>query len=101
MTGFLVAAAPVAGAGPFWVSIRPENIGIAARNEHLPRSNAENGAVEGLSYYGDHTVYFVRAEGGALLRAARFNAVHAAPAFHIGDSVTLTWPPEAVMALRS
>ncbi len=101
VAGFLVAPAAVAGAGPFWLSIRPENIGIAARNAHLPRSNAENGVVEGLSYYGDHTVYFVRAEGGALLRAARFNAVHAARAFHIGDDVTLSWPPEAVTVLRA
>ncbi|MGO8737819.1 ABC transporter ATP-binding protein [Rhodoblastus sp.] len=101
VVGFLVASAPVAGAGPFWVSIRPENIAIAARAPHLPRSNAENGVIEGLSYYGDHTIYFVRAEGGALLRAARFNAVHAAAAFHVGDAVTLSWPPEAVTALRS
>ncbi len=101
VAGFLVASAPVAGAGPFWVSIRPENIGVAARNEHLPRSNAENGQVESLSYYGDRTVYFVRAEGGALLRAAQFNAVHAAHAFAVGDNVTLTWPPEAVTVLRS
>jgi putrescine transport system ATP-binding protein len=101
VTGFVVAPAAVAGAGRFWVSIRPENIAISARNGHLLRSNAENGQVEGLSYYGDHTVYFVRAQGGALLRAALFNAVHAAPAFHIGDDVTLSWPAEAVTVLRS
>ncbi len=101
VAGFLVAAAPVAGAGPFWIAIRPENIAISAPNAHLPRSNAENGRVEGLSYHGDHTVYFVRAEGGALLRAARFNAVHAASAFHVGDDVTLAWPPEAITVLRS
>jgi putrescine transport system ATP-binding protein len=101
VAGFLVAQAAVAGAGPFWISIRPENIAISAREPHLPHSNAENGRVEGLSFYGDHSVYFVRAEGGALLRAARFNAVHAARAFHVGDDVTLSWPPEAVTVLRS
>jgi putrescine transport system ATP-binding protein len=101
LRGALAPAAPVEGAGPFWASIRPENIDIAPRAAAVPPVNAEHGAVQGLSYYGDHTVYYVRAEGGALLRAARFNAVHAGTAFAVGDAVTLQWPAEAVTVLRS
>ncbi|MCI4680261.1 ABC transporter ATP-binding protein [Rhodoblastus acidophilus] len=98
---FLAPAAPVLGVGVFWASIRPENITIARRANCLPRANAEHGAVEALSYYGDHTVYFVRAEGGALLRAAQFNAVHGGPGFKIGDAVSVCWPPEAITVLRA
>ncbi|HUO55186.1 MAG TPA: ABC transporter ATP-binding protein [Rhodoblastus sp.] len=88
-------------AGPLWVSIRPENVSIAAEARHLPHDNVESGRVIGLSYYGDHTVYFVRAAGGAVLRAAQFSTVHKQPAFKVDDPVTLSWPAEAITVLRS
>jgi putrescine transport system ATP-binding protein len=101
VAAFIAPAAPVGGAGAFWASIRPESIAITPRVTSLPRANAENGVIEALSYHGDRTVYFVRADGGALLRAARIDAFHAAPAFRIGEAVTLSWPPEAIIVVRS
>ncbi|HUO54300.1 MAG TPA: ABC transporter ATP-binding protein [Rhodoblastus sp.] len=101
LSTILAPAAPIAGAGPFWTSIRPENIAIVKRAGGLPRDNAENGVVVGLSFYGDHTVYFARAEGGALLRAAQFNIMGGGPSFRVGDTVTLSWPAEAITVLRS
>jgi putrescine transport system ATP-binding protein len=97
----LAPAAPVAKAAPLWASIRPESINIGAEAYSLPRANAEKGAVVGLSYYGDHTVYYVRASGGAVLRAAQFNAAAAGKVFKVDDCVTLSWAPEAITVLRS
>jgi putrescine transport system ATP-binding protein len=97
----LAPAGAIEGAGRLWVSIRPENVAIAVETHHLPHDNVERGKVIGLSYYGDHTVYFVRAAGGAVLRAAQFNAVHDGAAFKVDDPVTLSWPAEAIKVLRS
>jgi ABC-type Fe3+/spermidine/putrescine transport system ATPase subunit len=97
----LAPAGRVEGAGPFWASIRPEHVAMAPGALATPRANAESGTVVGLSYYGDHTIYYVRAAGGAVLRAAQFNAVAAGPAFRLDDSVTLSWPAEAITVLRS
>jgi putrescine transport system ATP-binding protein len=97
----LAPSMAVDSAGPLWVSIRPEHVAIAAETRHLPHDNVESGKVIGLSYYGDHTVYFVRAAGGAVLRAAQFNTIHKRPAFKVDDPVSLSWPPEAITVLRS
>jgi putrescine transport system ATP-binding protein len=97
----LAPSAAIDSASPLWAAIRPENVAIAPGAHRMPHPNTEIGRVVGLSYYGDHTVYFVRASGGAVLRAAQFNSVHQGPAFKIDDPVTLSWPAEAITVLRS
>ena len=94
-------SASIDSAEPCWVSIRPENVAIAAPALASADANAEHGVVEAMSYYGDHTVYYVRAEGGAMLRAARFNAAEAGPVFKVDAPVTLSWPATAITVLRS
>ncbi|MBD9493719.1 ABC transporter ATP-binding protein [Ensifer sp. ENS01] len=73
---------------PFWVSVRPERVELAASGSGL------EGNVEQLTYTGVERHYRVRLKSGATLDARRVN-LGAESDLRVGDRVFASWPPQA------
>jgi putrescine transport system ATP-binding protein len=58
-----------------WFAVRPEKIGISREKPHDASFNAVEGELWDIAYFGDMTVFHVRLDNGALIKAASLNAV--------------------------
>jgi putrescine transport system ATP-binding protein len=108
---FLVAESAVAGplhalrpagvspGADIAIAVRPEKIHIS-RETTRPPANAVSGVVSDIGYLGDFSLYKVRLDNGAILKAAMANVSRRAePPPALGERVTLDWPAEAAIVL--
>jgi putrescine transport system ATP-binding protein len=96
----------VAAAAPgdkVWVALRPEKIRISpGREPPATEENRAGGVIENVGYLGDLSIYSVRLPAGAIMRAAVANvSSSAARPLGRGDSVWLSWAPDAGVLLRA
>jgi putrescine transport system ATP-binding protein len=99
--GTLRVAQPIdAPAGTMlWVALRPEKIQVGTTPAALG-SNGASGTVVDVGYLGDLSVYKVRLDGGAVLKASAPNQIRrTAPQIARGDPVFLSWPDNAGVVL--
>jgi spermidine/putrescine transport system ATP-binding protein len=93
-------ARPALGA-PVLVSVRPEQIRLAAATGDLPNGVAFRTEVQVLNriFLGEQTEYLVAHErlGEFMVRSPRQGK--GLTAFEIGDKVAIGWPPDAVLIL--
>jgi putrescine transport system ATP-binding protein len=80
------------------LALRPEKLRIAAGTAVLG-DNSVAGRVSDIAYLGDISVYKVRLDDGAMLKASVANASRLADRFSWGDAVVLSWTPEAGVVL--
>jgi putrescine transport system ATP-binding protein len=94
--GVIVCTATQAPAGPALLAIRPERVRLGP----AAGSNALHGVVVERAYAGESLTHTVRLADGSLMRASRslHDGLGAAEAA-IGDSVTLSWQPDACILL--
>ena len=82
------------------LALRPEKIRITVRKPGEATENVARGAVIGIAYLGDLSIYQVRLESGQVIRAARPNVTRVAEQpIARGDKVYLSWTPEAGVVL--
>jgi putrescine transport system ATP-binding protein len=96
-----VAAAVEAQSGtPVWVAVRPERMRITRDKPSPGVENCLAATVVEAGYLGDLSIYQLRTAGGALAKAAVANSVSEDDrAFGQGESVWLTFSPDAVIVL--
>jgi putrescine transport system ATP-binding protein len=95
--------APQSGApksGNVALAIRPEKVRIARAQSTSSQANAVRGKVEDIGYLGNVSIYNVRLEAGALMKATMTNLMRVvyqpiAP----GEMVWLSFAPEACVVL--
>jgi putrescine transport system ATP-binding protein len=90
------------GAGKaVWLALRPEKIGMSAERS-AGTKNAVAGTVYEIGYRGEMSAYKVRLAVGSLMKVsiANINA-RGRPPFAEGDTVWLSWPPDAGIVLTS
>ena len=84
------------------VALRPEKIALAAVAPPPGRDNALAGRVTEIGYRGDKSVYKIALDSGALIKAAAANVARGdADTIGLGDTVFLSWPPEAGVVLSA
>ncbi len=85
-----------------WYAVRPEKVSIVAAAGAAPaRANQLEGKIWDIAYLGDMTVYHVRLEDGAMVRASQMNSVRAAERpLGWDDAVRLSWPADAGLLLE-
>jgi putrescine transport system ATP-binding protein len=81
-----------------WVAVRPEKIRIVREAPEPGADNYVAGTVVDIGYLGDTSVYKLRIRDGSQLRATTANS-GGERALAVGDSVWLTWPPQAAIVL--
>jgi putrescine transport system ATP-binding protein len=81
-----------------WAAVRPEKIRIVREAPPATADNCVAGTIVDVGYLGNTSVYKLRIRDGSQIRAAAANA-GGEPAFAVGDSVWLTWPPQAAIVL--
>jgi putrescine transport system ATP-binding protein len=84
-----------------WVALRPEKVGIALEPP-VGEAGGERvaGEVIGVGYLGDLSVYQVRLDSGAVLRAALANVRRRSEQpIRPGSRVWLTWADDAGVVL--
>jgi putrescine transport system ATP-binding protein len=94
------AAADVAAGDEVAIAVRPEKLRMQAG--FLPGNavNVVSGCVVDIGYLGGTSIYKVRLNDGAVMKAAVANVTRTGdPAFSAGDEVWLSWPPEAAVVL--
>ncbi|RAK56317.1 polyamine ABC transporter ATP-binding protein [Phenylobacterium soli] len=79
-----------------WIGVRPERIRLAPE----PAAGAFQGTVLEVGYLGDRTVYVAQTAPGRTVLVAQSN-VGGGPAARVGDTVWLSYPPEAAAVLAS
>jgi putrescine transport system ATP-binding protein len=96
-----VAAAVEAQSGtPVWVAVRPERMRITRDKPSPGVENCLAATVVEAGYLGDLSIYQLRTAGGALAKAAVANSGSEDDrAFGKGESVWLTFSPDAVIVL--
>ncbi len=83
------------------VAVRPEKIAIH-RGEPLDKENVLHGQIVDIAYLGDLSVYKMRLDNGALIRASVANTDrHAATMLHRGDTAWLSFAPDAGVLIRN
>jgi putrescine transport system ATP-binding protein len=95
-TGIAVHAAVPAQCDANWLAIRPERVAIGASDA----PNRVSGTVAQRTYAGETLTHLVRLADGTLLRTT--TALHAglnSGQAEIGDTVTLSWQPDACILL--
>ncbi|NWG26119.1 MAG: ABC transporter ATP-binding protein [Pseudorhodoplanes sp.] len=81
------------------IAVRPEKIHISRATGKLP-ANAISGVVADVGYLGDFSLYKVRLDNGATVKAAVANVSRRAePPPALGERVTLDWPAESAIVL--
>jgi putrescine transport system ATP-binding protein len=81
------------------VAVRPEKIHIS-RAAPQTGENTVSGIVSDIGYLGDFSLFKVKLDGGATIKAALANiSRRAEPAPQIGERVFLDWPPDAAIVL--
>lgn len=82
------------------LALRPEKIRITLRKPGEAAENVARGEVIGIAYLGDLSIYQVRLESGQVVKAARPNVTRVAEQpITRGDTVFLSWTPEAGVVL--
>lgn len=82
-----------------WTLVRPEKLLIAQEPPNAAAGSAMPGRVVDLAYFGDRTRYVVETSAGAI-RVSRANEAPSGSAIAVGDSVWISHPAEAAVALR-
>ncbi len=85
-----------------WFAIRPEKISVAPAAEgDPPRSNQVRGKIWDIAYLGNMTVYHVRLDDGAMIRASQLNSTRVREhPLAWDDPVKLSWPDDAGILLE-
>ncbi len=87
---------------PLWVAVRPEKMTIAKAPPRETGHNCVEGEVFDIEYLGDVSVYHVRLESGAMLRATEANRLRLIERpITWEDRVWLSWGPDASVVLKS
>jgi putrescine transport system ATP-binding protein len=83
-----------------WVALRPEKLRVSAEPPVEARENAIAGTVVDVGYLGNLSVYKVRLDRGAMMKASLTNQTRQSQSV-IGwnDRVWLSWPPDAAIVL--
>jgi putrescine transport system ATP-binding protein len=81
-----------AGGTNVGVALRPERIDLLGNNTGIA------GNVEQVVYLGTASTYFIKTDGGVVVRAVQQNSA-GAPVFAVGERVHLSWSPDAVTVL--
>lgn len=85
-----------------WVAVRPEKMSIAKTPPAETGFNCVEGEVFDIEYLGDVSVYHVRLEGGAMLRATEANKLRLIERpITWEDRVWLHWGPDASVVLKT
>lgn len=96
---FVVSTANTTPAGTSaWLAVRPEKMSLHAA-EPADAPNRLSGRLAEIGYLGDRTSYVVELASGRTVRAARANAQGMAGEFACGQSVWLSFAPEASVVL--
>ncbi len=81
-------------------AIRPEKLTLRAANENpAPGECCARAKVTDISYRGGETLVTVQTENGATLTAASANKSRNIPPWSPGESLTISWSPEDIIAL--
>lgn len=98
---FHAAAAAPAGVGaPVAFAIRPEKMRLAANSPDPDAINTVGGVVIDIGYLGDMSIYKVRLDDGATMKAAVTNVMRLAERpITWEDRVSLSFAPEAAVVL--
>jgi putrescine transport system ATP-binding protein len=101
---FAIAGAHAVAAGSqVWVAVRPEKIAIDRNKPKNARTNAVQGKVLDLGYFGKDSLYRVRLNSGELVRVSRLNERRLAEeerSVDWDDLVWLTWEPTSAILLE-
>ncbi len=82
------------------IAVRPEKVRMEAGCLPGDAANAVCGRICDIGYLGGMSVYKVRLDDGAVMKAAVANVARTSgQAFSAGDEVWLSWPPEAAVVL--
>jgi putrescine transport system ATP-binding protein len=82
------------------IAVRPEKVRIHAGAAPADAANAVHGRVSDIGYLGGISIYKVRLDDGAVMKAAVANVARTGGrAFAAGDEVWLSWPPDAAVIL--
>jgi putrescine transport system ATP-binding protein len=83
-----------------WVALRPEKVRMGLERPTEAHENALTGTVVDVGYLGNLSVYKVRLDDGALMKATLSNQARLVErAIGWNDRVWLSWPPEAAIVL--
>ncbi|MDW8369849.1 MAG: polyamine ABC transporter ATP-binding protein [Geminicoccaceae bacterium] len=87
---------------PLWVAVRPEKMSIAKTPPPEHAFNCVAGEVFDIEYLGDVSVYHVRLDNGAMLRATEANKLRLIERpITWEDRVWLFWGPDASVVLKT
>ena len=94
-----VAAPPNA---QLWVALRPEKIAISREAPAERGENCVQGAIEGIAYMGDMSIFNVRLPNGRMVQVTRPNlARRAEEPLAREDAVWLWWDPASAVVLTT
>jgi putrescine transport system ATP-binding protein len=84
-----------------WFAIRPEKISVASvTGSSVPQANQIDGKIWDIGYLGDMTIYHVKLDDGAMVRASQLNRTRALDnPLTWDDAVRLTWSDDAGILL--
>ena len=83
------------------LALRPEKLTLAAEPPSDAALNALAGTVFEIGYRGDVSLYKVRLADQSMMKVARANtSPRGQPPFAVGDTVWISWPPEAGAVLK-
>ena len=82
-----------------WVAIRPEKMHIT-KDDLPPSANCLKGAVKGIAYMGNLSIYLIQLDSGKQIKVTQPNQIRAAEnAIDWDDRVSLTFHPNSPVAL--
>jgi putrescine transport system ATP-binding protein len=83
-----------------WVALRPEKVKISRESPLSARENCVTGQVWDIGYLGDVSIYKVRLDNGALMKASVVNLTRVIERpVAWDDKVWLSWTPDAGVVL--
>jgi putrescine transport system ATP-binding protein len=83
------------------IAVRPEKVRIRSGASPGDAANAMCGRICDLGYLGGMSMYKVRLDDGAVVKAAVANVTRTSGgAFAVHDEVWLSWPPDAAVVLK-
>ena len=94
------AQARVQAGAQVTIAVRPEKVRIQAGAAPVAAANALHGRICDIGYLGGISIYKVRLDDGAIIKAAVANVARTSGgAFKVHDEVWLSWPPDAAVVL--
>jgi putrescine transport system ATP-binding protein len=95
-------AADVAIGAQVSIALRPEKLRMQAGPAPRDVPNVMRGQVCDIAYLGSVSIYKIRLDDGAVVKATVANVARSsAQSFSIKDEVWLSWPPDAAVVLTS